>query len=85
VELRIFGEEADTVAFTAGLEFHNGFRTRYAPDYLGSLPFGADPDTLAASPEFSAVTDAAESCEPEPEDPEGITSRSISLKMAVAP
>lgn len=85
VELRIFGEEADTVAFTAGLEFHNGFRTRYAPDYLGSLPFGADPDTLAASPEFCAVTDAAESCEPEPEDPEGITSRSISLKMAVAP
>jgi ATP-binding protein involved in chromosome partitioning len=85
VELRIFGEEADTIAFTAGLEFHNGWRTRYAPDYLGSLPFGADPDTLAASPEFAAVADAAETCAPEPEDPEGVTSRTFSLAMTIDP
>lgn len=85
VELRIFGEEADTIAFTAGLEFHNGWRTRYAPAYLGSLPFGADPDTLAASPEFAAVADAAENCAPEPEDPDGVTSRTVSLGMTIDP
>lgn len=85
VELRIFGEEADTIAFTAGLEFHNGWRTRYAPAYLGSLPFGADPDLLAASPEFTAVADAAEKCAPEPEDPDAVASRTFSLAMTVDP
>lgn len=83
VELRIFGEEEDTIAFTTGLEFHNGWRTRYAPAYLGSLPFGADPDTLAASPEFAVVAAAAEACEPEPEDPAAVTSRSFSLAMTI--
>jgi Mrp family chromosome partitioning ATPase len=85
VELRIFGEEADTIAFTEGLEFNNGWRTRYAPAYLGSLPFGADPDMLAASPEFTAVADAAEVCAPEPEDPYAVTSRTFSLAMTVDP
>lgn len=85
VELRIFGEEADTIAFTAGLEFHNGWRNRYAPKYLGSLPFGADPDTLGASPEFAAVADAAEVCSPEPEDLEAVTSRTITVAMTVEP
>lgn len=85
VELRIFGEEADTIAFTAGLEFHNGWRTRYAPDYLGSLPFGADPETLASSPEFAAVVGAALSCAPEPEDPQAVHSRTFSLAMTVDP
>lgn len=85
VELRIFGEEADTIAFTAGLEFHNGWRKRYAPAYLGSLPFGADPDTLAVSAEFAAVADAAEACAPEPEDPDAVTSRTVSIAMTVDP
>lgn len=85
VELRIFGEEADTIAFTEGLAFHDGWGQRYAPAYLGSLPFGADPDTLAGSAEFAFVADAAEACEPEQVDPERVTSRTFSLAMTVDP
>lgn len=85
VELRIFGEEADTIAFTEGLAFHDGWGQRYAPAYLGSLPFGADPDTLAGSDEFAFVADAAEACEPEREDPDRVTSRTFSLAMTVDP
>jgi Mrp family chromosome partitioning ATPase len=84
VELRIFGEEANTVAFTEGLAFHDGFGQRY-PAYLGSLPFSSSPDAIAEAPEFIAVVDAAEACEPEKVDPDRITSRTTTLTMTVEP
>lgn len=84
IELRIFGEESDTVAFTEGLAFYDGFGQRYAPNYLGSLPFSSSPDVIAASPEFAAVVNAAEACEPEKVDPNRITSMTRTLTMTVA-
>lgn len=66
-----------------GRLFHTVGQPRDGPAYLGSLPFGADSDELAASPEFAAVTDAAEKCAPEPEDPDEVASRQVALEMTI--
>lgn len=84
VELRIFGEEEETIAFTEGLAFHDGHGQRYAPPYLGSLPFTNDPDVLADAIGFLAVVDAAEKCEPERVDPDRVKLHSYTLTMTVA-
>jgi hypothetical protein len=51
---------ADTIAFTEGMGFHDGRGQRYAPPYLGSLPFDAAPEAVAATDTFTAGVDAAE-------------------------
>jgi Mrp family chromosome partitioning ATPase len=84
VELRIFGEEEDTITFTEALGFHDGRGQRYAPPYLGSLPFTGDPDVLSVADEFTAVTDSAEKCEPERVDPDRDEYSTYVLTMSAA-
>ena len=66
-----------------GQLFHTVGQLRDGPAYFGSLPFGADSDELAVSPGFAAVTDAADKCAPELEDPDEVASRQISLAMTI--
>ncbi|PTT70197.1 hypothetical protein [Arthrobacter sp. HMWF013] len=83
VELRIFGEEEDTIAFTDGLAFHDSLGQRYGPPYR--LPALHQGSRCPVSHEcLIDVADAAKKCEPERVDPNRVEHKSYVVSMSMA-